>query len=200
MSSYRCPRCGFVAGAGDTVCRQCGVGLTASPYVDAVLNEAPRWTEARPQQVQATPYGGAIPVYGAPSKDEEHLKLLSIFHYVVGGLIGLMACIPIIHLLIGLGLMAAWSSSIDGDGGPPAIVGGILALVALLLIGLGWTVAGCVLAAGTNLRRHRRRTFCMVVASVLCLWMPFGTALGVFTLVVLSRPSVKELFQRSSSL
>ena len=200
MSNQRCPRCGFFAGATDTVCRQCGVGLTASPYVDAVFNEAPRWTEATPQQMQSTPYGGAIPLYGAPTKDDEHLKLLSIFHYVVGGLIGLMACIPIVHLVIGIGLMVAGGSSMDSGGGPPAIVGGVLALVALLLIGMGWTLAGCVISAGRNLRRHRRRTFCMVVASILCLWMPFGTALGIFTLVVLSRPSVKQLFQRSSSL
>ena len=34
--------------------------------------------------------------------DNEHLKLLSIFHYVVSGLAAFFACIPIIHLVIGL--------------------------------------------------------------------------------------------------
>lgn len=33
-------------------------------------------------------------------KDLEHLRLLSIFHYVVGGLIALFACFPIIHLMM----------------------------------------------------------------------------------------------------
>jgi len=37
----------------------------------------------------------------------------------------------------------------------------------------------------------------MVIAGIECLFMPFGTVLGVFTLVVLVRPSVKELFLRN---
>jgi hypothetical protein len=35
-------------------------------------------------------------------KQEEQLRLLSIFHYVVAGLSALFACIPIIHLALGL--------------------------------------------------------------------------------------------------
>jgi hypothetical protein len=33
-----------------------------------------------------------------------------------------------------------------------------------------------------------------VIACIECLFMPFGTILGVFTLIVLSRESVKKLF------
>jgi hypothetical protein len=36
--------------------------------------------------------------------------------------------------------------------------------------------------------------FCLVVAGVSCLFMPFGTILGVLSLIVLNRPSVKLLF------
>ncbi len=42
---------------------------------------------------------------------------------------------------------------------------------------------------------HRRRLFCLVVAGVECAFMPFGTVLGVFTIAVLMRESVKELFE-----
>ena len=38
-------------------------------------------------------------------QDKQQLKLLSIFHYVVGGLAALIACIPIIHLTIGIGML-----------------------------------------------------------------------------------------------
>jgi hypothetical protein len=37
--------------------------------------------------------------------------------------------------------------------------------------------------------------FCLVMASITCMFMPFGTVLGVFTLIVLMRPSVKPLFE-----
>jgi len=32
------------------------------------------------------------------------------------------------------------------------------------------------------------------MAAIACINMPFGTALGVFTLIVLARPTVKALF------
>jgi hypothetical protein len=31
------------------------------------------------------------------ANDEQNLKLLSIFHYVVGGIMALFSCFPIIH-------------------------------------------------------------------------------------------------------
>jgi len=36
--------------------------------------------------------------------------------------------------------------------------------------------------------------FCLVMAGVECIFTPFGTVLGVLTIIVLVRPSVKELF------
>ena len=40
------------------------------------------------------------------TKDEEHLRLLSIFHFVVAGMTALFALFPIIHLLIGLAIVS----------------------------------------------------------------------------------------------
>jgi hypothetical protein len=40
---------------------------------------------------------------------------------------------------------------------------------------------------------------CFVVAAIECIFMPFGTVLGVFTIIVLSRPSVKALFQSEAA-
>ena len=37
---------------------------------------------------------------------------------------------------------------------------------------------------------------CIVMAALACLSMPFGTVLGVFTIIVLARPSVQALFSR----
>ncbi len=36
--------------------------------------------------------------------------------------------------------------------------------------------------------------FCLIVAGIECLLMPYGTVLGVFTIMVLMRESVKERF------
>ena len=62
------------------------------------------------------------------------------------------------------------------------------------MILVGWAVAICVIVAGRFLARRVHYTFCLVVAAIACLFMPFGTVLGVLTIIVLMRPSVKALF------
>ncbi len=51
-------------------------------------------------------------------EDGEHLKLLSIFHYVVAGLAGLFACLPLLHMAFGiLMLTGAFAEEVTGGGG-----------------------------------------------------------------------------------
>jgi hypothetical protein len=53
--------------------------------------------------------------------------------------------------------------------------------------------------AGRAIRRRENYTFCVIVAALSCMLMPFGTVLGVLTIVVLMRPSVKEMFGRAGT-
>ena len=130
-------------------------------------------------------------------EDVEHLRLLAIFHYVVAGLQALFACIPIIHLTIGLGLLLAPRKTGVGVENPQALVGTMFVAMASVFILLGWSLAACVFVAGRSLAARRRYMFCFVVAAVIAvLCMPFGTILGVLTIIVLLRPSVKAAFGR----
>jgi hypothetical protein len=45
-----------------------------------------------------------------------------------------------------------------------------------------------------QIRNRRWWTFCYLTGWGECLMFPFGTVLGIFTIIVLSRPSVKLLF------
>ena len=129
------------------------------------------------------------------NQDLQHLKLLSIFHYVVAGLLALIACFPIIHFVVGLMMLIA-PASMSGNGEPPpAAVGWVFVLLAAAIILLGWTMAICLMVAGWFLRQGKHYMFCFVMACIECLFHPFGTVLGVFTIVVLLRPSVKRLFE-----
>jgi hypothetical protein len=126
--------------------------------------------------------------------DNEHLKLLSIFHYVKGGITALFACIPIIHVVFGLVLIVAPRLFGHGSDQPPAFLGWLFVILGIFIILVGWTVAVLVLIAGRCIARRRHYTFCFVVACLECLSVPFGTVLGVFTILVLNRQSVKALF------
>jgi hypothetical protein len=130
-------------------------------------------------------------------KDEEHLKLLSIFHYVLGGIMALFACFPIIHLTIGIVMLVAPEVFQEGRGPEPPmmLLGLMFTIIPGLIILAGWSLAVCVFLSGRWLSLRRHYTFCLVVAALSCLFMPLGTLLGVFTIIVLVRPSVKALFE-----
>jgi hypothetical protein len=129
------------------------------------------------------------------AQDEEHLRLLSIFHYVVGGLAGLFALFPVMHLILGLVLILAPEAfDSPGEEPPPAFVGWFFVIFAASFITAGWILAALVITTGRFLARRRHHLFCLVMGGIECIFMPFGTVLGVFTLVVLMRDSVKQLF------
>jgi hypothetical protein len=128
------------------------------------------------------------------NNDNDHLRLLAIFHYIVSGLAALFACIPIIHLVIGLFMILAPQKFGPGNGQPPAMIGWLFVGLASFFILAGWTFAVLVLVAGRFIARRKHYQFCFVVACVECIFMPFGTVLGVFTILVLNRPTVKQLF------
>jgi hypothetical protein len=128
------------------------------------------------------------------TQDEDHLRLLAIFHYVVGGLAGLFALFPIFHLIFGLFFILAPEKFAGKGGPPPAFIGWMFVIFAAVFITLGWVFAGLVLATGRFLAKRRHYMFCLVMGGVECIFMPFGTVLGVFTIVLLMREPVKQLF------
>jgi hypothetical protein len=128
------------------------------------------------------------------SEDLEHLKLLSIFHYVLAGFTALFACFPVIHLSIGISMLLGSFSSDYPTSGPPSFFGLMFVVIPAIFILFGWALAICIFLAGRYLSSKRHRLFCLVIAGINCAFAPFGTVLGVFTIVVLMRPSVKNLF------
>jgi hypothetical protein len=130
-----------------------------------------------------------------PSQDLEHLRLLSIFHYVVAAVAALFTCFPLLYTAIGVAMVMQVPGFEDAE--PAGILMGwfmIAFSAAFVLMGLAY--AACTALAGRYLWQRRHYTFCLVMAAVTCLFMPFGTVLGVFTIIVLVRDSVKELFGR----
>jgi hypothetical protein len=132
--------------------------------------------------------------------DEEHLRLLGIFHYVYAGFQGLVLLGLLGYMLvIGVAFGVVSSNTIPGratpSGPPPQVVLGFLGAV----LGCSGTFMALNIFAnvlsGKFLREHRKRMFCMIVAGIDCLSVPLGTLLGVFTLVVLCRDTVREAYK-----
>ena len=132
------------------------------------------------------------------NQDKEHLRLLAIFHYVVAGLAALFSFFPLLYTTVGAIFIfaarhPAAAGAKPGEEPPPEFIGWIFAIVGSLLFLLGIAIAICILIAGRSLAKRTRYWFALVVACIECLFIPFGTILGVFTIVVLSRESVKAV-------
>jgi hypothetical protein len=120
---------------------------------------------------------------------------LAIFHFVFGGLalfgIGFLAVhYAIFHAVFSDPQM--WKH--QGDIMPPkafldVFVWFYVFMGVIFLIGLGLNAL-----SGLFLLRKTNRLFSLIVAGLDCLQLPFGTALGVFTIVVLSRETVRQLY------
>lgn len=129
--------------------------------------------------------------------DREHLRLLSIFHWIVAGLTALCSLFPLIHLAVGIALVTGRLENHGHDEAPRA-VGWLFIVFATAFIVLGFALAACLAFAGHFIAQRRNRVFCLVIAGLSCLFFPFGTALGVFTIIVLSRESVRATFEEAS--
>ena len=129
---------------------------------------------------------------------EQYLKILSIFHYVVGGISALFACFPLLHFIMGIVFFVIGLVPTSESSGlpffPASIFGLFFATIAGSMILLGWAFAICMMIAGYSLAAKKRYTFCLVMAGIACAFLPFGTVLGVFTIITLTQPAVKDMF------
>ena len=125
-------------------------------------------------------------------QDDQHLRLLSVFHVVLAVFGALLSLVPVIHLVIGLSIA---TGRLPADGAPDAAwVGWIFVAMSAMFIVGGLTFSVCLLLAGRYLRQRRHYTFCLVMAALSCMLAPFGTVLGVLTILVLMRESVRVAF------
>ena len=64
------------------------------------------------------------------------------------------------------------------------------------LLGALWFICSGILnvISAFYLRTHKHRTFSLIVAGLNCVHLPLGTVLGIFTIIVLVRDSVRKAY------
>ena len=151
-----------------------------------------------PQGPPTPPPGYGWPEYQGQvqqvDRDAEHLRILSICWYVLAGLAAVFGCVPFIHVTLGVLMLTHSSAFGGGRGDPPEFIGWMFVIMGSFLILLMWTGACLAFFTARALPRRRHIVLCYVAAALICLQIPIGTVLGVFTFIVLARPSVKASF------
>ncbi len=129
--------------------------------------------------------------------DEEHLRLLSIGYYVSAGVSAFTSLFGLMYVMMGVfvAFVAANAPARPGHAPPPLFVGGIFAAIGLGIFAFMIALAVLKFVVARRLVQRRSRVFCLVIGALCCLGIPYGTVLGVFTLMVLSRRTVAGLFE-----
>lgn len=127
-------------------------------------------------------------------RDKQHLQLLVMFHYILAGLAFVTGCSPSFHLGFGIAILVG---AFDQDPNPPPQgMGWLLTCVGSSVMLLCWAMTILLVLAARWLNRRAHWHLCFAIACLECIYVfQGGTILGVFTLIVLSRPRVKAMFQ-----
>jgi uncharacterized membrane protein len=133
------------------------------------------------------------------NQDREHLKILSICHYVFAGLCLFPFLYGFIYMFMGVFFGAMIAADNRHDGPPAALFGGIFVIIGLMISGIALAIGIAAIKSGRNMTRLNGRMFSFIFACIICLFVPFGTLLGVFSIIVLSRETVKQMFDGFAS-
>jgi hypothetical protein len=128
--------------------------------------------------------------------DKEHVRILSIAYLVTAVMNALFSLLGLLYAFMGFfmtTLMARMPAAPEKPPPPEAVVW-MFAVLGLGMFAIMMTFGVLKYLTYRRLRQCRSRTFCMVVAGISCLGIPYGTLLGIFTFAVLTRPSVAKLF------
>lgn len=134
--------------------------------------------------------------------DVRYLNLIAVFHIIVGFVAGIFSCLPLINLSMGLSMLSDIPKMIVQDVAfsPLAVVPIMFTLLPILIVVIGWMFAIAVSLNGYYIKNRLWHTYCLVVGGVETIFMPFGTILGVFTIILLTKPNIKKLFDQDGEV
>ena len=130
--------------------------------------------------------------------DEEHLWLLSLFHYISGGM-GIAGALMAGGWAVVMGVM--FSTMPPPDGANEAMAEQFQAMPLIMAVMVG-TFAALLLTYGVTeivvgrlITQRRARIFTLIVGLPRMAFFPYGTILTALTFVVLDRASVQQLYR-----
>ncbi len=130
-------------------------------------------------------------------KDNAYLRIISISYYFLGGITMLFSLLPLVH--ISLGIMSLCGKMETTSSPPPAFLGVLLIVIGATAMLLIAAIGICLIYTGRCINNRRHFIFCMVMSGLSCSSFPLGTALGIFTIILLVKPEIKAEFESNAA-
>lgn len=124
-------------------------------------------------------------------RDKRHLQILSKLQ-IIYGILNLFVSVYFYKVISAL--VAEYRKVLE-ESNPEAQVA-LLVGFGFVLFLIGVVILFCIILTGQSLARYENYQYCLIVAMLECLIIPVGTLLGILTILVLRRESVKELFSK----
>ncbi len=131
-------------------------------------------------------------------QDADQLRMIALLSQIYGWITFAFSGFFLLYILFAFAMMG--QSGVLGPaspGAPPFFFRTLILVFGLVALVLAWLNAALSLYACKCLRERRNWNWVMAASCLHCLNMPLGTALGVFTIIVINRPSVRQLFTSS---
>lgn len=152
----------------------------------------------------------------------DRLRLLSLGYYISGVIGAAFVSFLLLHFFLFLGFSfipeSQWNASTASPSpaqhasasampvpsaspfaktnqGPPAIMFRLFAAVIGVIIIGGWTLGALTTYAGHCIKKRKHKVFIYVMAAVNCIWIPYGTLLGIATIILFQWPEVQAEFK-----
>jgi hypothetical protein len=150
----------------------------------------------------------------------DRLRLLSLGYYISGAIGAAFVSFLLIYFFLFLGFSfipeSQWnagtrppaaaqqasptalpsvSPSANTNQGPPAIMFRIVAAVIGVISIVGWTLGALTAYAGHCIKKRKHKIFIYIMAAVNCIWIPYGTLLGIATIILFQWPEVQAQFK-----
>ena len=127
-------------------------------------------------------------------QDQDQLALLRILWKVYSGLACIGVCAGFFYIFLGNGMAGNFSSTPSSAASDTRMLTTMFTIFGLAISFVAGTASVLSWIVSEKLIARKTYGLCFALACLICLNMPMGTALGIFTIVVLNRVSVKRSF------
>lgn len=130
----------------------------------------------------------------------ESLHVLVAAHYVLAFVTALLTPFGLYLAFVGWALLhpargEAWTPRPGQEIFDPLRWGAVFFMLGGILASLSLLHAALLAYVGRCIARRRRRRFCLAFSAFDLTYVPLGTTLGVFALLLLLKPQVKQEFE-----
>lgn len=122
---------------------------------------------------------------------ESHIKILGILHVVLGGM-GVLGALIVLFVFGGIASLVGIADQTADSAIAIPILGGIGGIISIVI--LAFSLPGLIGGIALLTMAAWARIFMIVISALYLLHFPFGTALGIYGLWVLTKPETEALF------